>query len=311
MAGLAPLTPPRVFTAWRFGPAVVPLALAGIGYLGGVRALRRRGHRWPAGRVVSFLAGGIGTLLVITCGVVGVYAGTLFWMRAVQHVALLMIAPMFAAMGAPLTLLREVLPAGPRARLGALLRGGAARVLTFPLVVTAVFVGSLPVLYLTPLYPASLADGWLAGLVGTGLFGAGWLYFWTRFRIDPTPRRDPYLLSLGISVAEVVLDGALGLAVWLGPLLAPAYYLALGRTWGPGPRLDQTLGAGVLWVVGDLAGMPFLGVMLRRLTNEDAAVAARVDLELDRQEQLDDATGHPRLWWEDHPELAQRFRRYG
>ncbi|GAA5161119.1 hypothetical protein GCM10023321_44840 [Pseudonocardia eucalypti] len=138
--------------------------------------------------------------------------------------------------------------------------------------------------------------------MGTGLFGAGWLYFWTRFRIHSTPRRDPYLVSLGISVAEVVPHGALGLAVWLGLLLAPAYYLTLGQTWGPAPRLDQTLGAGVLWVGGDLAGLPFLGVVLRRLTREDAAQAALEDAELAVREQ----TG---LWWEDHPELAERFRR--
>lgn len=298
-ADLIALTLPRLLTAWRWNPADGPLALAAAGYLGGVRAMRAK---WPAGRTVSFLVGGLGTLLLVTSGVVGVYAGALFWMRAVQHVVLLMVAPMFVAMGAPLTVLREVLPAGLRARLGELLHSRPARVLTFPLLVTPVFVAPLPVLYLTPLYPASLAHGWLSGLVGTLLFGAGWLYFWTRFRIDPTPREDPYLVSLGISVAEVVVDGAVGLAVWLGPLLAPAYYLALGRTWGPAPRLDQTLGAGVLWVGGDLAGLPFLGVVLRRLTAEDSAQAVREDAELDEQE----STG---LWWEDHPELAERFRR--
>jgi hypothetical protein len=44
--------------------------------------------------------------------VVGLYADILFWVRAVQNIVLLMITLMFLALGAPLTLLRDVLP-GP------------------------------------------------------------------------------------------------------------------------------------------------------------------------------------------------------
>lgn len=118
-----------------------------------------------------------------------------------------------------------------------------------------------------------------------------------------------------------MLDGALGLAVWLGPLIAAPYYHALARPWGPSVRLDQIVGAGILWIGGDLAGLPFLGVVLRRMTAEDAAHAAVIDAELDRQdreragtpatdqESDADETERPRLWWEDHPELAERFRR--
>jgi cytochrome c oxidase assembly factor CtaG len=327
------LTLVRVVTAWQVTPATVAALLVGAGYLLAVRRLRARGGSWPASRSWSFVGGGVGALLLVTSASIGVYAGVLFWPRAVQNVTLLMIVPMCWAMGAPLTLLRELAPPSVRAPLGRALRSPLARRLTFPLVVTPVFVAPLPLLYLTPLYPASLEHGWVAALVGLGLLAAGWLYFWTRFRVDPTPRTDPYLVSLGISAAEVVLDGALGLAVWLGPVLAPHYYQALGRPWGPSVRLDQIIGAGVLWIGGDLAGLPFLGVVLRRMTREDDAQAAIVDAELDLQEQVaeqarrdraDQATANPdqpglaadpdeparpRLWWEDHPELAERFRR--
>jgi cytochrome c oxidase assembly factor CtaG len=323
-AGPPPLTLPRMFAAWRPSLGAAAAVALGAAYRVGVRRLRARGGVWPAARTWNFL-GGVGWLVVITSGSIGVYAGVLFWARAVQNVSLLMIVPMLWAMGAPLTLLRELAPPSVRTPLGRVLRSRLARRLTFPLVVTPVFVAPMPLVYLTPIYPASLAHGWVAGLVGSGLLGAGWLYFWTRFRVDPTPRTDPYLVSLGISAAEVVLDGALGLAVWLGPLLAPHYYLALSRPWGPSPRLDQIIGAGVLWIGGDLAGLPFLGVVLRRMTSEDAEQAALVDAELDREEERRASalaggaadTGpefagdpdRPRLWWEDHPELAERFRR--
>ncbi|HEX4253045.1 MAG TPA: cytochrome c oxidase assembly protein [Pseudonocardia sp.] len=336
------LTLVRAVTAWQLTPATVAALLVGAGYLLAVRRLRARGGSWPATRTWSFVAGGVGALVLVTSASIGVYAGVLFWARAVQNVTLLMIVPMCWAMGAPLTLLRELAPPSVRAPLSRALHSRLARRLTFPLVVTPVFVAPMPLLYLTPIYPASLEHGWVAALVGLGLLGAGWLYFWTRFRLDPTPRTDPYLVSLGISAAEVVLDGALGLAVWLGPVLAPHYYLTLGRPWGPSVRLDQIIGAGVLWIGGDLAGLPFLGVVLRRMTREDDAQAAIVDAELDRQDLAaeqarlaradragtdagatatadqpppaalaaeEDEPARPRLWWEDHPELAERFRR--
>jgi cytochrome c oxidase assembly factor CtaG len=314
------LTLVRLATSWQLTPAVLAALLVGAGYLLAVRRLRGGGGSWPAGRSWNFVAGGVGALVLVTASSIGVYAGVLFWARAVQNVTLLMIVPMFWAMGAPLTLLRELAPPSVRAPLGRVLHSRLARKLTFPLFVTPVFLAPLPLLYLTPLYPASLEHGWVGALVGLGLLGAGWLYFWTRFRVDPTPRTDSYLVSLGISAAEVVLDGALGLAVWLGPVLAPHYYQALGRPWGPSVRLDQIIGAGVLWIGGDLAGLPFLGVVLRRMTREDDDQAAVVDAELDRQEQAAELDrqelggaeaepARPRLWWEDHPELAERFRR--
>ncbi len=317
-SGPPPLNVVRALTAWHFGVASVVVVVVGVAYLVGVRCLGARGSTWPAARSYSFVVGGMGSLLLVTSGFVGVYADTLFWVRAVQNVTLLMVSPMLCAMGAPLTLLREFLPGRLRSALGRALRSRTARSLTYPLVITPVFVAPLPIVYLSPLYSATLTHTWVGALVEVGLLGCGWLYFWTRFRVDPTPRRDPYLVSLGISVAEVVFDGALGLWVWLGPLLAAGYYEALARPWGPSLRIDQIVGAGVLWIGGDLAGLPFLAVVLRRLSSEDAHEAELVDAALDRQEELADARStqqapdgpdeRPRLWWEDHPELAARFR---
>jgi hypothetical protein len=126
----------------------------------------------------------------------------------------------------------------------------------------------------------------------------------------------------------VIFDGVLGLTVWLGPLIAPHYYLALHRGWGPDLRLDQIIGAGVLWIGGDLAGLPFLAAVMTRMRQEDQHHAAVIDAELDTLEAAhrsllsaadspestrgspgSSSPNTPRLWWEDHPEIAQRFHR--
>jgi cytochrome c oxidase assembly factor CtaG len=317
---LSSLPPPaltwdRVATAWtpNVGALVVVAGLA-LAYGVGVRRLRRQGGVWPAGRSWWFVAG-LASILLVTVSVIGVYADVLFWARAVHNIVLLMITPMLLALGAPLSLLRELLPGPARARASRILHSTPARQLTFPLVMTAALIAPLYLVYLTPLYEASLRSAVVSAAVSVGLVIAGFLYFWTRLRIDPTPRTDPYLVSIAISIAEVIFDGVLGLALWLGPLIAPQYYLALHRGWGPDLRLDQIIGAGVLWIGGDLAGLPFLAAIFTRMMREDQRHAVAVDAELDALEaavapQTAPESGSPaRLWWEDHPELAQRWRR--
>ena len=318
------LTWDRLATTWT--PNVMALVVVvglGLAYALGVRRLHRQGGVWPRARSWWFGAGLV-SILLVTISAVGVYIDTLFWARAVHNIVLLMITPMFLALGAPLGLLQELVPRSVGQRASRALHSTPARVLTFPLVMTVALIAPLYLVYLTPLYEATLRSAAVSAAVSVGLVIAGFLYFWTRLRVDPTPRSDPYLLSIGISVAEVIFDGALGLTLWLGPLVAPQYYLALHRGWGPDVRLDQVIGAGVLWIGGDLAGLPFLAAIFTRMMREDQRQAAAIDAELDALEiasaptnttQATPSTSPPesrpqaRLWWEDHPELAQRFRR--
>ncbi|MCA1836188.1 MAG: cytochrome c oxidase assembly protein, partial [Actinobacteria bacterium] len=214
------LTWDRLATTWT--PNVMALVVVvglGLAYALGVRRLHRQGGVWPRARSWWFGAGLV-SILLVTISAVGVYIDTLFWARAVHNIVLLMITPMFLALGAPLGLLQELVPRSVGQRASRALHSTPARVLTFPLVMTVALIAPLYLVYLTPLYEASLRSAAVSAAVSVGLVIAGFLYFWTRLRVDPTPRSDPYLLSIGISVAEVIFDGALGLTLWLGPLVA-------------------------------------------------------------------------------------------
>jgi cytochrome c oxidase assembly factor CtaG len=231
---------------------------------------------------------------------------------------------MLLALGAPLTLLRDVLPPAARARASRALHSPLARLLTFPPAMAAALIAPVFVLYLTPLYVPAQRHGWISGPVGAAVVACGFLYFWTRLRIDPTPRADPHLVTVAMSIVEVVLDGALGIRLWLGPTIAAGYYSQV-RSWGPDPRLDQTIGAGVLWIVGDLLGLVFLGFVGRRMLTEDREQTERIDAALDAVAPGPTAAqGPPQpgpapaaagteprgdLWWENDPRLAHRYRR--
>jgi cytochrome c oxidase assembly factor CtaG len=165
-------------------------------------------------------------------------------------------------------------------------------------------------LYLTPWYAAALENEWIGAPTRIALVIIGFGYFYARLQADPVPRRYPQLISLLISVAETLGDGLLGLVIWQGSLIAAAYYAALHRSWGPDQRLDQTIGAGVLWILGDVVGLPFVLLLMRALSVDERAQAVRIDAELDQTEAAESEPAAPSgLWWEDDPQMRERFRR--
>ncbi|GAA4557783.1 cytochrome c oxidase assembly protein [Pseudonocardia xishanensis] len=310
-ASVAPLTWARVATAWRFEPGVVGLGAAlGGGY--GVGVGRWRGEPWPRSRSWCFGLG-VALLVLVGCSFLGVYDDVLFWVRATQNIVLLMVVPMLLAVGAPLTLLAGTVSRPVRARLSRVLHSRPAVWATLPPVVTLLLVVPILALYLSPLYEATLQSPVASAAAGTVLLLAGFGYFWTRFRIDPVPRAGSHLVTLAITIVEMIGDAVLGVVVWLGPLIAVGSYTAVGRHWGPDLRTDQLLGAGILWVGGDVVGLPFIGIVVARMAREDEDRGRRVDAELDVEAPPEPGVdaARPRLWWEDDPQIADRFRRRG
>jgi cytochrome c oxidase assembly factor CtaG len=319
------LTVARVFTSWTLDvPVLAAVLLAGALYLTGVRRIRRTGGRWPTGAVAAF-GGGLGVLVIATMSFLGVYQGVLFYVRAVQTVLLLLAAPLFLALGRPLSLAIASWPRAGR-RVEALVASRPARLLTFPAITALAVVLVGFVLYFTPWYEAGLRSDLVRELTYLALLAPGWVFFWTLLRVDPVPRAYPYLVALWVTGVEVVGDAVLGLAIMADQnLIAGSYYRALGRPWGPGLRADQVIGGGALWLLGDLIGLPFLAAMLIQMVREDDREARVVDAELDAADAGSGAAGTgpaaagagsgpagtEQPWWEKDRRFTGRFRRPG
>ena len=271
------------------------------------------------GRGVAFSVLGVGIWVASASSFVGAYADILFWVRALQVVLLLLVVPFGLASGMPMTVLRDGLGASGRRRFDAVLASRFARVLTYPAVASGFILVTPWLFYLTGWYEAVLRG--TAVDVGTRLLfvAVGFLYFYSRLQLDPVPRRFPQVISLVITIVETIGDGALGVVIWQGHDIAHGYYAALERTWGPALRTDQIIGAGVLWVLGDVVGLPFLLTLMSRFTSDEKVRATEIDAELDAAaaaaapsgtEQIDAAEpAPPALWWEADPRLKDRFIR--
>lgn len=285
--GLPPFTFATLFTESAVDPLLLTsIVLAGALYLWGVERLRRGGVRWPLGRTLSFLVGGLGTLSFVTMSGVGAYDETLFSIHMVQHMVIVMVTPIFLALGAPVTLALRALPTAGRRRLNRVLHWPIARFYMHPLVGFAIFVGSPWLLYFTGWYEASIRNVWLHELLHVHFLASGCIFFWPLVGLDPVPGRVGYPLRVLILVATLPFHAFLGLTIMQSSsLLAGGYYESLALPWSD-PFSDQRVGGGLLWASGEFVGLLMLGAALYQWMKASEREAAREDRRLDREERL-------------------------
>lgn len=282
------LTWARLVTAWTFRPAVVAGLLVAAGlYLYGVRVLRRRGVAWSRGRSVAFLVGGVGTIGYALLGWMAVYDDTLFWAHMAQHMTLSMVAPIFLALGAPVTLALRALPRRPRGWLRGFLHSLPARLVLNPLVGFALVFGVPFALYMTGLYEESLRHEWLHSVLHVHFVLAGCIFFWPIVGVDPVPGRFPHPFRLLLLFVTLPAHAWLGISIMTAKtVIAGSYYASLGRPWGPSLLDDQSIGGGLLWAAGDLVGLLVVAALFFQWARADEREALRTDRRIDRDERL-------------------------
>src|SRR4029077_6523570 len=120
---------------------------------GGYLAAVRRQPGWPVARRIWFLGFGLGFLVIAAMSWGGVSPPGPVWVRAVQTVLLVLVVPLFLALGRPISLVIAVFPR-VGARLEAIIRSRPARIFTFPAITTFALVGVPFAMYFTPWYSA-------------------------------------------------------------------------------------------------------------------------------------------------------------
>jgi putative copper resistance protein D len=276
-----------VFTQAR--PELVPLlaiVLIGGCYVLGVRQLTARGDAWPIGRSLNF-AGGLLVIAVATLSGLAAYDLELFGAHMIQHMLLTMVAPVFLALGAPITLALRTLPRGGRTALLSVLHARVVRVLTFPAIPWLLFVGSPFALYFSDWYGATLRSTTLHELLHAHFLLVGCLFFWPLVGTDPVPGRVAHPFRMLMLFATLPFHAFLGVAIMSvsdngDGLIAADWYLPLRGL--QGSVFQQQVGGGALWASGVLVGLLFLAVTLTQRMKASDREAAREDRRLDRLE---------------------------
>ncbi|MBO4205816.1 cytochrome c oxidase assembly protein [Micromonospora echinofusca] len=219
-------------------PALVVPVLLALLYLVGLGRQRHDPRGWSGWRSAAF---GTGVLLLAVAVTLPTDPGN-FPGHMLGHLLIGMLAPLALVLGAPLTLLLRSVPAGTGRRLVHLLRSPPARWLGHPVTGLLLTAGGLWLLYLTPLYRATLTSPALHELVHLHFLLSGYLFAWSVAGPDPGPHRPRVPARLVVLGVAVVAHAVLAQLVHAG--------LVVDIPASPG---ELRAGAAVMYYGGDLA----------------------------------------------------------
>ncbi|MFI1369682.1 cytochrome c oxidase assembly protein [Streptomyces griseochromogenes] len=320
---LAELTAGRLLSSWQLDvPALLLVSALGVLYGWGVARLRGRGEPWPPACVAAFVLIGLGGLVTATMSGLAVYDHVLFWPAAVQNILLDLVVPLGLALGDPLRLAFEALPEGAAGRLRRAMTSRVVRTLTFPLVSTALVLGTELTVYFTPYFATALRVGWLHELMYLHLVAAGCLVVvpvLTHEEALPTWCTHPVRAAL--IFLDGIVDAVPGVVVMThGSLIAGSWYLHHAPSWSPDVQHDQQIGGGAMISIAELVALPFLLAILYQWARAERAQTTALDRRLDAELAVVPAPAgdhspapspeRVRPWWEtEQNDVAARIRR--
>lgn len=290
--GYALPRPPSVVTilaVWRFDAfiAVGSLTLAML-YIHGFLQLRRRGDSWPAGRLVAWVTGCL--LLVFTSSSgVKAYGSAMFSVHMAEHMAVNMFIPVLLVLGGPVTLaLRALRPAGdsappgPREWLLWLVHSKVTAFLAHPVTAFILFVGSVYLVYFTPIFGTLVRYHWGHELMSFHFVVVGCLFFWGIIGIDPGPRKLPFLGRLGLLFAVMPFHAFFGIATMsMTSVIGGQFYRYVGLPWLSSLNADQHLGGAIAWGTSELPVVVVVVALVAQWAREDRRAASRTDRHAD------------------------------
>ncbi len=272
---------------WHWRPDVLfILALFGTVYTCGWLRLRRRAKLVVSHGQLGLYLGALALLVLALISPIDALASVLFSMHMVQHLLLVMIAPLLLLLANPLAVLLWGLPGGGRHRLGRLLNNSSPlrpwlRALTCMPISWSLYVVNLWVWHHPVLYQMALREGWLHDMEHLLFFLTAILFWWPV--VNPAPRlhgQISYGLRIVYLIAATLQNTVLGMAISLPERILYPFYETVDRLRDLSTINDQALGGGIMWVSGHMYLIPILVLVARMLMHEEKTVLKRPSKEV-------------------------------
>jgi putative membrane protein len=267
-------------TSWDWRPEILlVLAISAALYITGWSRLRRRGRRQIASgpRLASYLSG-LGVVAVSLMSAIDILGSFFFFMHMLQHLLLIMVAPILIWLGNPFPFFIWGLPKGRQIGAALLSRQAPFRAALQRLPAGAVLILSVVLLWGwhdPAAYDAALRYGWVHDVQHLTFFLPAVLFWWKVTGAAPhlhgrLAAQGRIALLLGMAIANAI-PGAI---IALSPQVIYEYYLAMPRLWGISAHQDQMIGGILMWIPGTMMYLLAVLVILGRLLGErDTAVA--------------------------------------
>jgi cytochrome c oxidase assembly factor CtaG len=266
---------------WHWRPdAVFALIVFAFTYARGwVRLRNQSGHAATKSQLALYLAG-LASIGVALLSPIDALASTLLSMHMVQHLLLLMIAPLSVLLANPLAAFLWGLPTALRHGIGKILaRESLFRRLlwaaTLMPVTWSLYVVNLWAWHHPALYQAALRNERVHDLQHLLFFSTAILFWWPI--VDPGPRLHgsiSYGFRIIYLVAATLQNTLLGFVISFPERVLYPFYATVPELRSLAPIDDQALGGGIMWVSGHMYLIPILVLVARFMQREEAAVSA-------------------------------------
>lgn len=272
MSGMAPaLNVHNALTDWQSGPfaiaVIVVLVAIAYWYLWADWRLATRGRRWPRQRTVAFICGLFAVDLALQSPV-ATFTGNYFQAHVLQHLLLMAVAPPLLALGAPSTMLLQSSSRSVKTAWLAVLRSWPFKVLTFPVVVWAMYFGAMFAFFLTPLIGFAMDHMDLMDAINIVFLLGGCFYWWPTVGLDPIVHwKMGYAARVANLAIGVPFEAFLGIAL-----------MSQHNTVAPMYSVASTHGGGaLLWAATEISTFAGLGPIFVQWLRADLRAGTRAD----------------------------------
>jgi len=256
-------------SSWDWRPEVIiVLLMFGTLFLLGWRKLsaisgppknwRSLGARW---RPISYISG----LLVIGIALMSpieVLVQQLFFVHMIQHLLLIMVAPILLLLPNPMPFVLWGLPPSARLAVGDWLNsilnkgspiGRALRKLTNPLVVWFIMIAFIIGWHDPIMYNAALRNELVHDIEHVTMFVAGMLFWWTVTGAGPRLHKNlSRPAKIAFVLAAIPPNMALGVVLSFAQAPIYSYYSDMPRLWGISVMDDQRFSGIIMWIPGSM-----------------------------------------------------------
>lgn len=248
----------RMLGSWQLEPGVLVVCAAAAALYGW--GVRRSAQHWPRMRSISFMAG---LLVLITALLSGVdrYSDELLSVHVVQHLLLILLAPVLLLWGAPMRLALSASPPTARRAIGELLRQRWVRLVTRPACGFTLFTIVVLVTHLTGFYEAALRDQTLHALEHAAYFWSGMLFLLPLLAADPIPHPPRAIARFFWLMGAMVVMFIPAALFMLDEQVRYPFYLAPARALHRSALADQHA-AGMLMLLGGGIAMAALAIFV-------------------------------------------------
>ncbi len=267
--------------SWTFDPwLIVPLVVCTVLYFRGWWQLHcQMLQRFGIWRLGSFQTGLLTLFLALASPLEGL-AEVLLQAHMIQHLVLMMVAPLLIVCGMPALPLLRGLPRGVlKHGLGPLLAWPIfqrlERWLTHPVVTWLAFGIATVAWHVPALYELALHSHFWHHVQHLCFLSTGVLFWWPVLQPWPSRLRWPRWAMIPYLLLADLLNTALAAALIFSERLLYPTYMAVPRLWGISALDDQAAAGAIMWVPGALVYIVPVGLLVIRLLDAPRGQGAR------------------------------------